>query len=74
MFQAMRAGLIARGADAATATQQAYGAIFGMVARQANMLSFVHAFRLLGIMFIVVIPLILLMKKARSGGGAAAMH
>jgi DHA2 family multidrug resistance protein len=74
MFQAMRAGLMARGADLATATQQAYAAIFGMVARQANMLAFVGAFRLLGIMFLAVIPLILLMKRARAGGGAAAMH
>ena len=74
MFQQMRAGMMAQGADFATATRQAYAAIFGLVARNANMDAFVHAFRLLGIMFVAVIPLILLMKRARSGGGGVAMH
>src|SRR5689334_14418568 len=49
MIQAIKAGLMARGADAVTAGQQAYGAIFGQIARQASMLSFIGAFRLLGI-------------------------
>jgi DHA2 family multidrug resistance protein len=75
MFQAIRAGLIARGADAITATQQAYAAIFGMVARQASMVAFVGAFRLMGIMFLCCVPLILLMRRPRhQGGGGAAMH
>ena len=75
MVQNIRAGLISRGADVATATQQAYEAVFGAVARQANMIAFIGAFRLLGFMFLSVIPLILLMKRARSrGGGSAAMH
>jgi DHA2 family multidrug resistance protein len=73
MFTSIRAGLMARGADFVTATQQAYAAIFGTVAKQANMVAFVGAFRLLGIMFLMVVPLILLMKKAK-GGGPAPMH
>ena len=66
---------MARGADMATATQQAMGALFGMVQREALMLGFVRSFRLLGFMFFMMIPLVFLMKKPRGGGGAgAAMH
>jgi DHA2 family multidrug resistance protein len=74
MIAAARAGFMARGMDAYTATRQAYAAIFGMVQQQAAMVSFVGAFRLLGIMFLCVIPLILLMKKPRHVAGAGPMH
>ncbi len=74
MYQMMTGGLVARGSDMATAGRQALGAMFGMVAAQANMVATISAFRLLGIMFLCVVPLILLMKKAKGGGGAAAMH
>ncbi len=74
MIAAARAGFIAKGMDAYTATRQAYAAVFGMVQQQAAMVSFVGAFRLLGIMFLCVIPLILLMKKPKHAAGPAAMH
>ncbi|MGZ4818205.1 MAG: DHA2 family efflux MFS transporter permease subunit [Terriglobales bacterium] len=74
MIAAARAGFIAKGMDAYTATRQAYAAVFGMVQQQAAMVSFVSAFRLLGIMFLCVIPLILLMKRPRHTAGPAAMH
>ena len=73
IYMAMRGGLVSRGSDMTTATQQAVGALFGMVARQANMVATISAFRLLGIMFLCVVPLILLMKKAKGGGGGM-MH
>jgi hypothetical protein len=38
------------------------------------MLAFVKAFRLLGAMFFLMIPLVLLMKKPRHSAGPAAMH
>ena len=74
MIAAARAGFMARGMDAYTATRQAYAAVFGMVQQQAAMVSFIGAFRLLGIMFLCVIPLILLMKRPRHTAGGAAMH
>ncbi len=74
MIAAARAGFMARGMDAYTATRQAYGAVFGMVAQQAAMVSFVGAFRLLGIMFLVVVPFILLLRRPRHAAGPAAMH
>ncbi len=72
LFLQMRAAFMAAGADVVTATDRAYAAIFGMVARQASMVSFVGLFQLLGIIFLAVIPLVLLMKRPRQGSGGAA--
>ena len=65
---------MAAGADAVTATERAYAALFGMVQRQAAMVSFVSLFELLGIMFIALVPLVLLMKRPRTGSAASAGH
>jgi MFS transporter, DHA2 family, multidrug resistance protein len=73
-FEAARAGFMAAGADVTTATQRAYAALFGMVNQQASMVSFVLLFRLLGVMFLLLLPLILVMKRPRSGGGAVGAH
>jgi len=74
MIESARAGFMARGMDFATATQQAYAALFGMVQREAAMISFIGAFRLLGIMFLAVVPLILLMRKPRHRAESSGMH
>ncbi|HWR35189.1 MAG TPA: DHA2 family efflux MFS transporter permease subunit [Clostridia bacterium] len=71
MFEMMRSAFIAHGSDVATATQQAYAALFGTVAKQAAMISFVDAFRILGALFLLMIPLILFMRKPRHHGGPA---
>ncbi len=65
---------LSRGADLATATRQADAALWGMVQRQAAMLSFIDVFRAMALLFIVLLPLLLLMKSPRRGGGPAAMH
>jgi DHA2 family multidrug resistance protein len=71
----LRATMMKGGADVYTATQQAYAAIFGMMEREAAMLAFIKSFRLLGIIFFCMIPLVFLMRKPRhKGGGGAAMH
>jgi len=74
MFMQMRAAFMAAGADATTATERAYAGLAGMLARQAAIVSFVGLFQLLGVLFIVLIPLVLLMKRPRSGAGPAAAH
>src|SRR5499427_6971785 len=74
MFLRMRAGFMAAGADITTATNRAYAAIFGMLSRQAAMLSFVGLFQLLGYIFILLIPLVLLMKRPGHGGPAVGAH
>jgi DHA2 family multidrug resistance protein len=72
-LEAARRGFIAAGADPVTATHRAYAAVFGAVQRQAAMVSFVDLFRLLGGIFLLLLPLVLLMGPPR-GRAAAAAH
>jgi DHA2 family multidrug resistance protein len=72
MFLQMRAAFMAAGADMVTATQRAYAAMFGMLQRQASMVSFVGLFQTLGIVFLLLIPLVLLMKRPAGGRAIAA--
>jgi DHA2 family multidrug resistance protein len=74
MFDQIRNGMIAGGADVVTATQRAYIVLHGMLMQQASMVSFVMLFRLLGLIFLLMLPLVLLMKKSRSRGDAVAAH
>jgi MFS transporter, DHA2 family, multidrug resistance protein len=69
MLQAARAWFISRGADAHTAMQQAYGAIYGMVQRQAAMLSFVEAFWVMAVMFFLMIPFVFILRPPKHGKG-----
>ena len=57
----------------ATATERAYAAVFGTVQRHAAMVAFVDVFRLLGIIFLLLLPLVMLMRRPR-GRAAAAAH
>jgi DHA2 family multidrug resistance protein len=72
MLAQMKATFMAAGADAVTATNRAYAAMFGLVQRQATMMSFVGIFQLLGILFVALVPLVLLMKRPKGGGHVAA--
>ncbi len=56
---------MARGADAVHAAAQAQQMVYGMVQRQAMLLSYLDDFRFLAITFLAVIPLMFLMKKIR---------
>ncbi|HUU32738.1 MAG TPA: hypothetical protein VMW48_01680, partial [Vicinamibacterales bacterium] len=62
-LEGARAAFIAAGLDPVTATQRAYAATAGIVHRQAAMLSFVDVFRMLGVMFLCLLPLVLLMNR-----------
>jgi len=74
MLETLRRNLMAQGADFYTATRKAYAALFGMVEQQASMLSFLRTFRILGIIFLVVIPLLLLLRKPAHRGGDMSGH
>lgn len=74
MADSLRQAMIARGADAVTATHRAYAAIFGMVERQAMILTFIDIFRLLAVVFAVMVPLILLMRRPPKTAGGIAAH
>jgi len=64
-------GFIAAGSDAVTAASRAYEVLHGMLFREASMVAFVMLFRLLGVIFLVMIPLVLIMRRPK--GAAAVM-
>jgi MFS transporter, DHA2 family, multidrug resistance protein len=74
MLERLRGGFLSSGGDPVTASHQALAAVAGLVHRQAAILSFVEIFRLLGIMFLILIPLVFLMKRPAGRGGPAAAH
>ncbi len=74
VLEGIRSALMARGSDAVTATRQAYGAVFGMIERQASMLAFLDTFRLLAGVFILMLPLLLLMRRPAHRGGGPPAH
>jgi MFS transporter, DHA2 family, multidrug resistance protein len=71
---ALRAYFMSRGADAVTATREAYGAIYGMVQQQAALLSYLNEFKFFGVVFLLMIPLIFLMRRPGRATGPIAMH
>src|SRR3954471_2361201 len=73
-LESARQGFIASGSDMATATEGAYAAVFGTVQRYAAMVAFVDVFRLLGIIFLLLLPLVLLMRRPPSRAAAAGAH
>lgn len=74
MLAAAQASFMAKGADAATAARMAYESMFGMVQRNASMMAFIDVFRLLGILFLLNLPLILLMRRPKHHGGGGMAH
>lgn len=74
VWNALTQNFMAHGSDAATAKRQGYIALFGMVQRQAVMLSFVEVFVILGVIFLLMIPLIFIMKKPSKSGEPVAAH
>jgi DHA2 family multidrug resistance protein len=71
----LQSNMMAHGADPQTALHRAYGAVWGMVQRQAAMISFVDTFRAMAIVFVLVLPLLLVMRKPRHHrGGGGGMH
>jgi DHA2 family multidrug resistance protein len=65
MLSGLRSMLTAAGADPVTADGRANAMLFGLIQRQATMLSFIDLMRLFSILFIILLPLLLL---ARSPG------
>jgi MFS transporter, DHA2 family, multidrug resistance protein len=63
------AHLLAVGSNAAQATTRAYGMVLNNVQRQAAMLAFLDNFKLLGMVFFIVLPILLLLKKPKAAGG-----
>jgi DHA2 family multidrug resistance protein len=65
MLNGIQLRLVAAGSTAAHASVQAHGMVYGTIERQAAMLAFLDDFKMLGIVFLAVIPILLLMKRPR---------
>jgi DHA2 family multidrug resistance protein len=74
MLNGLQAKLVAAGSTTAHASAQAHAMIYGTVQRQAVMLAFIDNFKMLGVVFFSLIPILLLMKKPRVGAGTAPVH
>lgn len=74
LMSQLEAGMKAHGSGSAMAARQSYGVLFGMVERQATMLSYVDVFQLLGIIFVLMVPLVMLMKRPSHGVKPIAAH
>ena len=66
--------LVSRGLDSVTAKNRTFAALFGMVQRQAAMQSFVEVFWLLGLIFLLLVPLIFVMRKPQPHGAEVMAH
>jgi DHA2 family multidrug resistance protein len=66
---------MSQGSSAATATQQAYQSMWGMVQRQAAMLSYNDTFFFMAMMFVAMIPFLFLLRKPKPRkAGATVVH
>lgn len=63
----IRSGFMAKGMDVFTAETASLAAIYGIVRRQAGILSYNRIFFIVGLAFLVVIPLLFLLKKQKIG-------
>ena len=66
--------LISYGSSASHAALQAKGIVYNLVQGQSAMLAFVDNFKMLGVVFLAVIPFLLLMRKPRVPAGGVPVH
>ena len=72
-FQQRLGQMAARG-GAGAATQQAYAGIYGILVRQATLLSYVDIFRVLSFLCLLCVPAALLFERVKKKSGPVAMH
>jgi MFS transporter, DHA2 family, multidrug resistance protein len=63
----LQSAFAAQGADSATAAQRSHGIMWGMVQQQAAILTFNDVFRLMAIIFLLLVPLVFIMRRPGSG-------
>jgi DHA2 family multidrug resistance protein len=74
MMNMMEGMMVSRGGDAVAAAQQARAMVFGLVQREAAMISYNTIFKSLGILFIALLPFILIMRRPSQKAPAVAAH
>jgi DHA2 family multidrug resistance protein len=53
------------GSDPATASRRALAMLYSTVQQQATLLSFLSVFRLMGILFLLIIPLVFILRRPK---------
>jgi MFS transporter, DHA2 family, multidrug resistance protein len=74
MLTSLTSAYTAAGSSAAGAAARAQGMVYGIIQRQAAMLSFLDDFKLLGVVFFAIIPIFFLMRRPKMGGGNVPVH
>ncbi|MBS1842509.1 MAG: DHA2 family efflux MFS transporter permease subunit [Acidobacteria bacterium] len=74
MLAAFTAAFHSAGASASEAAARATGMINGVVQRQAAMLAFLDNFKMLGVVFLVVLPVLLMLKKPKGKISDVPVH
>ncbi len=73
MFEQIRNGFLST-TDLATATQMAYGRIYGLVQQQAAVLAYLDDFKVLVFLCVLCIPLAFLFKRVRNAKAVEGAH
>jgi DHA2 family multidrug resistance protein len=66
-------GLMAKGMDTFTARKQALAALDGLASQQAALLSFADAFLLIGVVFLVALPLVFFIRREKGEAAVVSM-
>src|ERR1700732_2172199 len=74
MLGGLQTKLVTAGSSLSHATSQAQTMIYNTVQRQAAMMAFIDNFKMLGVVFFAVIPILLMMKKPRVPAGGVPVH
>jgi len=74
MLENLRKGIASQGVDSFSAGRRAYAVLFGIIQRQAAMISFNTVFLFLGAAFLVVVPFVPFMERPKRGAGPRAVH
>jgi DHA2 family multidrug resistance protein len=74
MLNGLQTKLVAAGATTAHASAQAHGMVYNTIQRQAVMLAFLDNFKMLGVVFFAVIPVLVLMRRPKAPAGGVPVH
>jgi DHA2 family multidrug resistance protein len=69
-----KAVFVSAGHSATDATVRAQGMIAALVQKQAAMLAFVDNFKMLGVVFLIVIPVLMTLKRPKAPSGNVPVH
>lgn len=69
-WTAYQQAFVARGSNPTTAHWQALGFLAGLINQEASVVAFDYAFAMIGVVFLVCLPLVLLIRRGHVGAGA----